>query len=129
MNSFFDEEAKTKFHRSNVEMDSLIATKVKNRVAKFEIRSGYRRKSLTYLSSTYLSHKNRNYFILISQPVIHTKTSFWATYATISKQSDQSLQFSVSEIWGLETLTKKNILLHSLSTYLLKMSGEKRLVF
>ena len=52
MNSFFDEEAKTKFHRSNVEMDSLIATKVKNRVAKFEIRSGYRRKSLTYLSST-----------------------------------------------------------------------------
>ena len=51
MNSFFDEEAKTKFHRSNVEIDSLIATKVKNRVANLEIRSGYRRKSLTYLSS------------------------------------------------------------------------------
>ena len=42
MNSFFDEEAKTKFHRSNVEIDGLIATKVKNRVANFEIRSGYR---------------------------------------------------------------------------------------
>ena len=42
MNSFFDEEAKTKFHRSNVEIDSLIATKVKNRVANLEIRSGYR---------------------------------------------------------------------------------------
>ena len=47
-------------------------------------------------------------FILISQPVIHTKTFFWTIYAIISKQSDQSLQFSVSEIQGLETVKKKN---------------------